>query len=268
MIWTYCPFEFVGPTFPLLVESLLGPRWADAYGGPSRTVARKAWHEARVARFFGWRYPNYGPHARASAAEPRTLRERPRRRPLLRAGDRGRRKHGGRYDLAAPLDASRAIPESFDLTGDAASNCSTSSEPLSRKQNGYPRKTLKGTIMAPYGSIRILDPSHLLPPDADGTIRVAPHPAYENAVLALLHSIVGSHVGRVVINAIARKHGWDSMLIVPHGRGDHENKAIMLDSQGGRHKGEVDHWTDNNNKRHHVNGTGAGNSRGHPFFAT
>ena len=114
--------------------------------------------------------------------------------------------------------------------------------------------------MAPYGSIRILDPSHLLPPDADGTIRVAPHPAYENAVLALLHSIVGSHVGRVVINAIARKHGWDSMLIVPHGRGDHENKAIMLDSQGGRHKGEVDHWTDNNNKRHHVNGTGAGSS--------
>ena len=114
--------------------------------------------------------------------------------------------------------------------------------------------------MAPYGSIRILDPSHLLPPDADGTIRVAPHPAYENAVLALLHSIVGSHVGRVVINAIAHRHGWDSMLIVPHGKGDHANKAIMLDSQGGRHKGVVDYWTDSNNKRHHVNGTGAGSS--------
>ena len=55
--------EFVADVYPMLVESLLGPRWADAEGGPSRSAARKAWRESRFARFIGWRYRNYGPHA-------------------------------------------------------------------------------------------------------------------------------------------------------------------------------------------------------------
>ena len=35
IVRTFCPFEFVGPAFPLLVESLLGPYWIDKKKGPS-----------------------------------------------------------------------------------------------------------------------------------------------------------------------------------------------------------------------------------------
>ncbi len=115
-IRTYCPFEFAAPTYPLLVESLLGPRWALADGGPSRAIAIKAWREARVARFFGWRYPNYGAHAlrvsgRAACALGKTKRAaRYFEQSIVAAG-----KHGARYELArAFLDASCVIPEKAD----------------------------------------------------------------------------------------------------------------------------------------------------------
>ena len=39
--------EFMAPTFPMLVESLLGPHWHNPADGPSRAMARKAWR--RVA---------------------------------------------------------------------------------------------------------------------------------------------------------------------------------------------------------------------------
>ncbi len=116
IIRTYSPFEFAGLTFPLLVESLLGPRWADADGGPSRAVAWKAWREARVARFFGWRYPNYGPHAlrvsgRAAYARGKTRKAAGYFERAIVAAE----KLGARYDLArALLDASRVIPEKAD----------------------------------------------------------------------------------------------------------------------------------------------------------
>ena len=114
---TYCPFEFVGPTFPLLVESLLGPRWADASGGPSRAVARKASREARVARFVGWRYPNYGAHAsRVSGRAACALGKNTKAAVFFEQAIAAALKLGARYDLArAYLDASRVIPEKADL---------------------------------------------------------------------------------------------------------------------------------------------------------
>ena len=116
IIRTYCPFEFAGPTFPLLVESLLGPRWADADGGPSRSIARKAWHEARVARFVGWRYPNYHAHAlRVSGRAAYALGKTKKATGFFERAIAAAEKHGARYDLArALLDASRAIPDRFD----------------------------------------------------------------------------------------------------------------------------------------------------------
>ena len=112
IIETYCPFEFAGPTFPLLVESLLGPRWADTEGGPGPAVVRKAWREARVARFFGWRYPNYGPHAlRVSGRAAFALGKAKKAANYLERAIVSAEKLGARYDLArAYIDASRRHP--------------------------------------------------------------------------------------------------------------------------------------------------------------
>jgi tetratricopeptide (TPR) repeat protein len=107
-----CVFEFVGPTFPLLVESLLGPHWAQAESGPSRVVVRQAWRESRFARFIGWCYPNYGPHAlrvsgRAAFALGKTIRA----ARFLERSIAAAEALGARYDLArALLDASRVVP--------------------------------------------------------------------------------------------------------------------------------------------------------------
>jgi serine/threonine protein kinase/tetratricopeptide (TPR) repeat protein len=113
IIRTCCPIEYAGPTFPLLVESLLGPRWADVFGGPSRTVARRAWREARVARFFGWRYPNYWAHAlRVSGRAAHALGKTKKAAGYFEQSIAAAEKHGARFDLArALLDASRVIPE-------------------------------------------------------------------------------------------------------------------------------------------------------------
>jgi len=114
----YCLFEFVAPTYPLLVESLLGPHWADGEprGGPSRAVARKAWRESRFARFIGWRFPNNGPHAlrvsgRATFAQGKaTTAARYFERAIAPA-----EALGARYELArALLDASLVIPVRAD----------------------------------------------------------------------------------------------------------------------------------------------------------
>ncbi|WP_165227463.1 serine/threonine-protein kinase [Aquisphaera insulae] len=112
----FCVFEFVGPTFPLLVESLLGPRWAEAEAGPSPAAARKAWRESRIARIVGWRYPNYGPHAlrvsgRAAAALGRsTAAARYFERAIAAA-----ESLGARYELARSyLDASLVISAKSD----------------------------------------------------------------------------------------------------------------------------------------------------------
>jgi len=105
--------EYGGPTFPLLVESLLGPNWAQAGGGQKRAVARKAWREARTARGIGWMYPNYGPHAlRVSGRAAFALGKTKAAANYFERSIVAAEKHGARYDLArALLDASRVIPD-------------------------------------------------------------------------------------------------------------------------------------------------------------
>ena len=51
------------PPFRSSSRACSAPAGPSADGGPSRAVARKAWRESRFARFIGWRFPNYGPHA-------------------------------------------------------------------------------------------------------------------------------------------------------------------------------------------------------------
>jgi hypothetical protein len=117
LIWANFYFlEVVGPTYPLLIESLLGPRWSEAAGGPGRTVSRKAWREARVARYMGWNNPNYGPHAlRVSGRAAYALGKTKRATDLFGRAIVAAEKLGARYDLArAFLDASRVIPEKAD----------------------------------------------------------------------------------------------------------------------------------------------------------
>jgi len=108
--------EFSGPTFPLLVESLLGPRWADAEGRPKRPVARQAWRDSRFARFIGWRYPNYHPHAlRVSGRAAYALGKQKAASRYLEQAIVAAEKLGARYDLArALLDASLVIPDRAD----------------------------------------------------------------------------------------------------------------------------------------------------------
>src|SRR6185437_7592935 len=113
---TFFLVEFVGPTYPLFVESLLGPRWAEADGGPSRAVARKAWRESRFARFIGWRFPNCGPHAlRVSGRAAFALGKSKRAARYLERSIAAAEALGARYDLArAWLDASLVIPDRAD----------------------------------------------------------------------------------------------------------------------------------------------------------
>ena len=105
--------EFVVQTYPLLVESRLGPRWARRDGGPDRSTARGAWRLKLPRAFF-----------RLDVSQPRPSRppcQRPRGVRLGKTKKAARYferaivaadKLGARYDLArALLDASRVIPE-------------------------------------------------------------------------------------------------------------------------------------------------------------
>ena len=108
-----CVYEFVGPAFPLLVESLLGPRWAEPERGPGQAVARKAWRESRFARFIGWRYPNYRAHClRVSGRSAFAIGNTRKAASYFERAIVEAERLGARYDLArAYLDASRVIPE-------------------------------------------------------------------------------------------------------------------------------------------------------------
>jgi eukaryotic-like serine/threonine-protein kinase len=109
--------EFLGSTHSLLVESLLGPRWALVEGGPSRAAARKAWRASRLARYEGWMFPNYESHAlRASGRAAFALGKTKNAARYFERAIVAALKLGARYDLArALLDASRAIPDRADL---------------------------------------------------------------------------------------------------------------------------------------------------------
>ncbi|MBI1325726.1 protein kinase [bacterium] len=107
--------EFSGPTFPLLVESLLGPRWfmPETQYGPGRTSARKAWREARTARAIGRLYPNYWPHVlRVSGRAAQALAKTNKAASYFERSIVSAEKLGARYELArALLDASLVIPD-------------------------------------------------------------------------------------------------------------------------------------------------------------
>ena len=87
-----------------------------AEGGPSRAVARKAWRESRFARFIGWRFPNYAPHAlRVSGRAAFALGKTKKAARYLERAIAAAENLGARYDLArALLDASLVIPEKAD----------------------------------------------------------------------------------------------------------------------------------------------------------
>jgi tetratricopeptide (TPR) repeat protein len=55
--------EYAVRAYPLLVESLLGPRWFNPEHWPDANTVKRSWKLSRVARFWAWRFPNYMPHA-------------------------------------------------------------------------------------------------------------------------------------------------------------------------------------------------------------
>ena len=108
--------EVVAPTFPLLVESLLGPRWSDPQSGPGRRVARKARREGRFASFLGRLFPNLRrTRLRVSGRAVFGLGKTRQATRYLEQSIAAAEAHGARYDLArALLDASLVIPEKAD----------------------------------------------------------------------------------------------------------------------------------------------------------
>jgi eukaryotic-like serine/threonine-protein kinase len=108
--------EVAAPTFPLLVESLLGPCWSDPENGPGQVVARKARRESRFARFIGWLFPNCRPHGlRVSGRAAFALGKTKQAALYLERSIAAAEELGARYDLArAWLDASFVIPEKAD----------------------------------------------------------------------------------------------------------------------------------------------------------
>ena len=108
--------EVVGPAFPLLVESLLGPRWAQSEDGPDGSTANRAWRESRFTRFAGWWFRNYRSHAlRVSGRAAFAVGKKKRAAEFFEKAITSAEKLGARYDLArAYLDASLVIPEKSD----------------------------------------------------------------------------------------------------------------------------------------------------------
>ena len=111
---TFFLVEFVGPTYPLLVESLLGPRWADSgrRAEPGRCAEGLAREPRRpVHRLAVPELPARTPCASADEPPSPSARRRQAARYLERS-IAAAEKLGARYDLArALLDASLVIPE-------------------------------------------------------------------------------------------------------------------------------------------------------------
>lgn len=59
--WSF--IEYTVRAYPLLVESLLGPRWHDCSAEHDEKIVRRSWRISRFAKFCAWRFPNYMPHA-------------------------------------------------------------------------------------------------------------------------------------------------------------------------------------------------------------
>jgi hypothetical protein len=98
--------------YPVWVESLVGPHWAKSESGPDRSTARKAWRISRLARCFGWAFPNIAPHAlRASGRAAFAMGKARKAAKYFERAIIAAERHGAKYDLArALLDASLVIP--------------------------------------------------------------------------------------------------------------------------------------------------------------
>ncbi|MBP88425.1 MAG: hypothetical protein CMJ64_17210 [Planctomycetaceae bacterium] len=59
--WAF--IEYTVRAYPLLVESLLGPRWHDPSTQPDEKTIQRSWKMSRQARFWAWRSSNYMSHA-------------------------------------------------------------------------------------------------------------------------------------------------------------------------------------------------------------
>ncbi len=93
-----------------------GPAGPTRRADRAEPLAQKARRESRFARFIGWRYRNYGPHAlRVSGRAAFALGKTKQAARYLERSIAAAEKLGARYDLArALLDASLVIPDKAD----------------------------------------------------------------------------------------------------------------------------------------------------------
>ncbi len=90
--------------YPLLTEAILGPRWHDKPSALSTNEVRYAWRMRRWAHFWGWRFPNYLPHAlRASGRAALVRGQRKKAIHYFQSGIKSAERIGARYDLARLL---------------------------------------------------------------------------------------------------------------------------------------------------------------------
>jgi tetratricopeptide (TPR) repeat protein len=108
-------------TYPLLVESILGPQWHLMDQHRDGQSLRQAWSISRRGLFWSWRFPNYWPHA---------LRARGRA-----AWTQGRRQAALGY-FSRSIQAADAIGAQYDLARaclDLAKVCDERREELTRR---------------------------------------------------------------------------------------------------------------------------------------
>lgn len=104
--------EYTVRAYPLLVEALLEATWHVPANMPT-PLQREAWRVSRFALFFGWRFPNYWPHAlRVRGRAAFALGKRKKAEKCFLKSIQAAEALGAQYDLArALLDYAKAFPE-------------------------------------------------------------------------------------------------------------------------------------------------------------
>jgi tetratricopeptide (TPR) repeat protein len=105
--WAF--IEYTVRAYPLLAESLLGPRWHVRSTPHDEKTARRSWRISRTAKFWAWRFPNYMPHAlRVRGRAAWLLGKRKKAIKCFRQSIKVGESIGGRYDVARScIDLSR-----------------------------------------------------------------------------------------------------------------------------------------------------------------
>jgi len=108
--WAF--LEYSARAYPLLVEAILGPNWHEPSSLSPQDI-RHAWRMSRRARFWGWRFPNYWPHALIASARAAYARGNATLAiKFLERSIAAAESLGARYDLArAHLDLARISSE-------------------------------------------------------------------------------------------------------------------------------------------------------------